>query len=101
MNKPRNGLAGHPKKRASTNQERAPMARFKKKLKRRAATQNWPMDHGVQLVIPLDDSFRGLDDDCPICRELREAGEPVFTFDAFGNLVPLGDAPGRTGTDGN
>jgi hypothetical protein len=35
----------------------------------------------------------GLYDDCPICRELLAAGEPVFTFDALGQLTLLPSSP--------
>lgn len=44
----------------------------------------------VHVVMSLDGTPAELDDDCPLCRMLRETGEPVFTLDPFGNLAPFG-----------
>ncbi len=63
---------------------------LKKQLRRKhgaarhdTETVTWPMGEGVQIVIDLSGGSRPLpDDDCPICRALREAGEPVLTLDA-------------------
>lgn len=62
---------------------------LKKQLRRRRAraryltkTATWPIGEGVQIVDDLSGGSRSLpDDDCPICRALREAGEPVITLD--------------------
>lgn len=55
---------------------------LKKQLRRkhdRVGTATWPIGEGVQIVIDLSGGSRELpDDDCPICRALREAGEEVI-----------------------
>ena len=54
----------------------------------RAARSPWPIGPGVQVVLSHSGgSLPVFDDDCPICRELRESGEPVFTVDPFGELT--------------
>ncbi len=63
--------------------------RSKRQAKRRARASRptWPIGEGLQIVLDHSGGPMGvLDDDCPICRELRESGEPVFTVDAFGEL---------------
>lgn len=62
---------------------------LKKQLRRKRAraryltkTATWPIGEGVQIVVDLSGGPRSLpDDDCPICRQLREAGEPVITLE--------------------
>lgn len=68
---------------------------LKKQLRRKhgaarpdAETATWPVGEGVQIVIDLSGGSLALpDDDCPICRALREAGEEVITLslDPFEN----------------
>jgi hypothetical protein len=53
--------------------------------------QDWPIGEGLQLIVGISGDRPMLDDDCPICRALREAGEPVFTLDEFGGLELVGD----------
>jgi hypothetical protein len=63
---------------------------LKKQLRRKhGATRHdteaatWHVGEGVQIVIDLSGGRRPLpDDDCPICRALREAGEEVVTVSA-------------------
>jgi hypothetical protein len=60
----------------------------------RASRPSWPIGQGVQIMLDYSGGSRPFfDDDCPICRELRESGEPVFTVDAFGELTLVESGP--------
>ena len=55
----------------------------------------------IDIIVGLSgEPAHGLYDDCPLCRELRESGVPVFTLDEYGELVPM-DTSGSPGSRGS
>lgn len=66
------------------------MTKKKSRRTRKNKQHKAPKSELVHLIASFDGSPPVLDDDCPLCRMLRETDEPVFTLDPFGNLSPFG-----------
>jgi hypothetical protein len=70
------------------------MGRNQRKRKQRRINERAgrAVDDGIIAVtVGLDGVPFALDDDCPICRQLRDSGLPQYTWSADGQLIPLDD----------